>query len=119
MRQCQARELALVVERQSGWNNNQHLRTAGGQCRESAVDVLGATDLGGGQGGACACFSHDHIDLERNPFRRESREPIELPLGRSRFDQELRLSTLPRSRIPSSTEALKQTGVTVARLGLR
>ena len=33
----------------------------------------------------CA-WSHDHVDLERNEFGRKSREPLELPLGRSVFN---------------------------------
>ena len=42
----------------------------------------------GGQGAGCA-WGHDDINLERNQFGRESREPLDLPLGISVFDHDV------------------------------
>ena len=42
----------------------------------------------GGQGLGCAS-SQDDINLERNQFGRKSREPLELPLGISVFDDDV------------------------------
>src|SRR5215470_16227985 len=55
-------------------------------CGEDNWDGTGR--LLGGQGRRRAC-RHDDIDLERNQFRRESGETIEVPLGRSVLDHEV------------------------------
>ena len=43
----------------------------------------------GGQGGRGASASHDDINLERSQFRRESGQPLGLPLGISVLDQDV------------------------------
>jgi hypothetical protein len=53
----------------------------------------------GGQGGLCICSEND-IDLERNQLGRESREPLQPPLGRSILDHEV--APLDVTEVPQS-----------------
>jgi hypothetical protein len=62
------------------------LATASGGSSEDYGDSPGR--VLGGQGRGCAC-GHDHINLERNQFGRESGEPLEFAFGRSVFDHEV------------------------------
>ena len=60
-----------------------------------------------GQGRGCASSGHDHINLERNWFGRESGEPLRLPLGIAVFGHEV--DALDVTEITQSfTEGLMQ-----------
>src|SRR4029450_9058463 len=62
----------------------------------------------GGEGLGCAC-GQDDINLERNQFGRESREPLELPLGISVFDHDV--AALDVTEVTQSLkEGLSQVG---------
>ena len=64
----------------------------------------------GGQGSLRASSGHDHINLERNQFGRKRGEPLELPLGRSVFNDDV--ATLDVTEVTQSlTEGLVQEGV--------
>jgi hypothetical protein len=64
----------------------------------------------GAQGGGCAPSGDDDINLERNQFGRKSREPLELPLGRSVFNHDV--AALDVAEVTQSLEeGIPQVGV--------
>src|SRR6185295_14449951 len=70
----------------------------------------GSRRLLGGEGDdGVSSFGHDDINLERNQFGRESREPLDLPFGIPVFDHEV--ATLDVTEVTQSlTEGLAQVG---------
>src|SRR6185295_5631688 len=66
----------------------------------------------GRQGGGCASTGHDDINLERNQFGRKSREPLDLPLGRSVFDHDVAALDVAEV-VQSLEEGPSQVGVSV------
>jgi hypothetical protein len=72
----------------------------------SKDDGDGLGRLLGGEGGLCV-RGHDDIDVQRNQLAYERREPLELPLGGSEFDDD-RLALDVTEVTQSLTEGLRQ-----------